>query len=234
MIACSRRSPNPKLWIAATAGVAAGALGVWGASRFTTGPFATGLASLARWLGGLALLSAAVWPGLALEWRVAAELALALALSCALLFVPPIPRRREPALARPGHRDQRITALVLGIAMSWNEQVVGVIAGAAALGVLVAIAYTMPRAIHPVLMGLGFSYSLVVFANALDLTTLETLPILCLTATFGSSVALVATLTPWLRPGTWYAVLIVTTIPFLIAVGVLFVEIKGWSPSRPA
>ena len=119
-------------------------------------------------------------------------------------------------------------ALVVGIAMSWNEQVVGVIAGTAALGVLVAIAYTMPRAIHPVLMGLGFSYSLVVFANALDLTTLDTLPILCLTATFGSTVALVATLTPWLRPGTWYAVLIVTTIPFLIAVGVLFWEIKGW------
>ena len=112
--------------------------------------------------------------------------------------------------------------------MSWNEQLVAVIAGAAALVVLVALAHTMPRVLYPLFMGLGFAYALIVFANALDLTTLETLPILCLTATFGSTVALVATLTPWLRPGTWYAVLIVTTIPFLIAVGVLFVEIRGW------
>jgi hypothetical protein len=215
-----------EMWIAGTAGVAAVAIGVWGASRFTTGAFATGLASLARWLGGLALVSAAVWPGLALEWWVAAELTLALALSSALRFVPRF--RMSRAVVRVPVIVTATTALILGTAMSWNEQMVGVIAGAAALGVLVAIAYTMPRAIHPVLMGLGFSYSLIVFANALDLTTLDTLPILCLTATFGSTVALVATLTPWLRPGTWYAVLIVTTIPFLIAVGVLFWEIKGW------
>ena len=218
---------SPEVFIAATAGVASAAVGAWGASRFTSGGLSTGLATLALWLGGLALLTAAVWPSFQLEVRVAAELTAALLVSLALLLVPRF--RSSRLLFRVPVIMTAFSGLVIGVAMSWEEQVVAVIAGAAALGVLVAIAYTVSRAAHPFLMGLGFAYALVIFANALDLTTLETLPILCLTATFGSTVALAATLTPWLRPGTWYAVLIVTTIPFLIAVGVLFVEIRGWT-----
>ena len=214
--------------IAASLGLAATAAGIWGVSRLTLAPFARAMAVLARWFGGLALLGAAVWPGLTLEAHVALELGLALVVSLAVRLVPQV--RSSSLVLRVPLIGTAFAALLLGIGLSWTDAQLAVFAGVGGLVVLAAIAQILPQGARPILMGVGFAYALVIVGTALDqFTTLETLAIFCITSAFGSVVALVSTLTSWLRSGTWYAVLAVTTIPAVIAVGVLFVEISGWT-----
>jgi hypothetical protein len=215
--------------LATVIGLAAVAAASWVLSRRVDGVFARSAALLARWLAAGSVLTLALWPTLGEVWRVVTTLALALLAGLAVILVPRI-RASATSLRAPLIVLAHV-GVVVGVAMSWTDATLAVIAGAAALGVLVVVARTVGAAARPAYMAVGFAYSLLIVGTALNefVPDLATLPILCLTATFGAVVALVATLTPWLRPGTWYAVLAVSTIPFVIAVFALFVEIRGWT-----
>ncbi len=91
---------------------------------------------------------------------------------------------------------------------------------------------TVPSVIRPAHVGIGYAYALVIFARWLDLADLEQLPtiaVLCLTTTLASVGAIVATLVHRIRAASWYAVLLVTAVPFLIGIVVTLFERSGWT-----
>ena len=90
------------------------------------------------------------------------------------------------------------------------------------------VAQTVPagRFIH---VGVGYAYGLVIFATAIDrIDDLPNIALLCLTSALGSVGAIVATLVRRVPASSWYAVLIVTTVPFVVGV------ISVISPDRDA
>jgi hypothetical protein len=90
----------------------------------------------------------------------------------------------------------------------------------------------VPAVIRPGHVGVGYAYALVIFARALDLADLDQLPtiaVLCLTTTLASVGAIIATLVRRIRAASWYAVLLVTSVPFLIGIVVTLFERSGWT-----
>ena len=65
--------------------------------------------------------------------------------------------------------------------------------------------------------------------DLLDVEQLPTVAVFCLTTTLASVGAIVATLVRRLRAPAWYAVLIVTAVPFLIGIVVTVFERSGWT-----
>jgi hypothetical protein len=79
-------------------------------------------------------------------------------------------------------------------------------------------------------VGVGYAYSLVLVARALDLTdALSTVAVFSITTAVGAVGAIAATLIRRLRAPAWYAVLSVTAVPFLIGVGIVVVDRSGWA-----
>ncbi|MET0974364.1 MAG: hypothetical protein ABWX82_01680 [Leifsonia sp.] len=215
---------------AAVGGLIAAAAGIWVVSRLSGASepiVAVRSAVLARWLALPAALAAPAWSALAPGVQVGIGIGLA-AVASAILVLAPRVTRSSWQLRAPGIVGAH-AVLVFAVVLSWSDQAIAVVAGAAAVLVLVGVAQTVPASVRPAHMGVGFAYALVVNAAALDLAGVDSLPVLCLTTTFASLAALAATLTDWLRPMTWYAVLAVTTVPFLLGIVSVFIERSGWT-----
>ncbi|MCA0217979.1 MAG: hypothetical protein LCH43_11580 [Actinobacteria bacterium] len=175
------------------------------------------------WIACLALLALTVWSALALPTQIVATLALAVVLSAVVVRV------RLPLVARvPLAVTAHVGALMAAV-ISWHDPASRVLAGAAAVATLFAVARTVPLKVRPVHVGVGYAYALVIVAAALDLAGFETIAVLCLTTTVGSLAALAVTLVGRFRPGTWYAVLIVTAVPFAIGIVSVLLDRSGWT-----
>jgi hypothetical protein len=213
----------------AAAAVGVGAYGMLVARRAGASTIGTRVASSAAvCLLMLAALTFASWSAWLTVTQVSIALGIALATSLLILFVPVV-RATSRAIRVPAIMGAHV-ALVLGAQLSWTDSSLTVGAGIAAVGVLIAVAQTVPRVARPVHVGVGYAYALLIFARALDLTDVfSTIALLCLTTTLGALGAIVATLVRRVRPGAWYAVLIVTAVPFLIGVGTVLVERSGWT-----
>ncbi|KQO99573.1 SCO7613 C-terminal domain-containing membrane protein [Leifsonia sp. Leaf264] len=216
--------------LAAVLGLIAVGVAIWAAARLSRAeawPFRTDAPVLARWIASIGVITFPTWSPL-LPWaQVASALALAAAAGAVLVLLPRM-RDSRLALRLPGIVGAH-TVLVLAVVLSWSDQVLTVVAGTVASALAVLIAHTVPVRLRPAHMGVGFAYALVVTALALDLAGLDTIPVLCLTTTVAALAALAATLTRWLRPGTWYAVLIVTSVPFLIGIAGVVQERSAWT-----
>ena len=101
--------------------------------------------------------------------------------------------------------------------------------GALSVAVLAVLARTVPAVIRPLYLGVAYAYALIVFAAGLNLVHVETIAVLCLTTTLAALTALAATLIRRLSAASWYAVLIVTAVPFLIGVGSVLADRSGWT-----
>lgn len=218
--------------LAAMAGVAAasasgGLLWIFGRLRTQTAVLARGALATGLWLGTIALLGLADWSALAPLVRVGMGLVLALALALAAASIPRV------AAARLSARLPLIVGahllLLSGAALAWTDSTLTVAGGAAAVAVLAVIARTVPAVIRPLYLAVGYAYALIVFAAGLDLVHVETIAMLCLTTTLASCLALAATLIRRLPAGSWYAVLIVTAVPFLIGVGSVVAQRSSWT-----
>ncbi|MEZ5191013.1 MAG: hypothetical protein R2717_09435, partial [Schumannella sp.] len=142
-----------------------------------------------------------------------------------------MPRVREASLAlRVPAIVGAHAALVLGALLSWSDEALTVPAGIAAIAVLVPVAYTVRTADRPVHVGAGYAYALVIFARALDLTDqFATDALFSLTTVLGAAGAIAATMVRKVRAPAWYAVLIVTAVPFLIGVGIVVSSRSSWA-----
>jgi hypothetical protein len=209
------------------AAAASGLVWVFGRRRRETAVVAQGALATALWLAVVACLALTDWSALAPIVRIALGLASALGLGVALTRVQrasAAPLRMRLPLIVGAH-----LLLITSAALAWTDSSLLVGGGALSVAVLAVIARTVPAVIRPVYLGIGYAYALIVFAAGLDLVHVQTIAVLCLTTTLGALTALAATLIRRLSAASWYAVLIVTAVPFLIGVGSVLADRSGWT-----
>ncbi|MET0735946.1 MAG: hypothetical protein ABWY55_09960 [Microbacterium sp.] len=179
------------------------------------------------WLGGLAALTVLTIPTLTLWGRVGIGIGIAIAVG---LAVARVGRLRAASLAVRVPLIASAHALVLFAAiLSWRDLDTAIVGGVAVVVAIAALAQTVPARRRFVHVGAGYAYALVVFATALARTGLEDVAVVCLTTCVGAVVAIFATFAPWVAVRSWYAVLAVTSAPFLLGVAQVVGERSGWT-----
>ena len=177
------------------------------------------------WIVAGALLTLPGWSTLSRPGQLVVGIAVVLAIGLAVLLVP-----RVRALTL-GMRAPLLTAahgiLVYLVALTWTDDRLAVAGGAAIVVGVVVLALTMPRAVRPVYVVVGYAYALIVVARGLDLLGLDAIPVISYTTAVASVFALVVTLVRRVRAPLWYAVLAVTAVPFVIGVATVVAE-RTW------
>ena len=183
-----------------------------------------GLSLVVIAIAGLGALGLPVAP---IEARIISGLVLITA-AAVVIGATPVGRRSDPLLRLPivlaGH-----AALAIVIALSWATVGIAVAVAPAAIVALAALARCVPQILRAGHVAIGAAYALIVVAAALGMLGLDTPAQISITATVGLLAAIVATLLPRLAASWWIAVLIVTAVPFALAVGLVAVERSGWS-----
>jgi hypothetical protein len=225
-------SGQDSIELSAILGVAATSLGsglLWLLTRrrSSTARLARLALGTALWAGVLALLALIAWTGFSSTVRAALGVALVLVIGIALIRVSRV------AAAPLGMRLPLIVGahLLLGstAALAWTDTNLTVAVGAVVVLLLGLLARAVPAVLRPVYLGVGYAYALIVFAAGLSLVHVETIAVLCLTTTLASLTALAATLIPRVTVRAWYAVLLVTAVPFLIGIGSVLTVRSGWT-----
>ncbi|MFC5501572.1 SCO7613 C-terminal domain-containing membrane protein [Lysinimonas soli] len=193
----------------------------------STAALAQGSLVTGLWLGMLGLLDLVDGRVLPATARAVLGLLIAVALALAVALIPRVRearlRMRVP-IAVGAH-----VILVAAAAIGWTDSNLTVAIGAAAVAALVALARAVPHGVRPLHLAVGYAYALVVFAAGLNLVHVETIAVLCLTTTLASVAALASTLIRRIDARSWYAVLIVTIVPFLIGIGSVLAVRSGWT-----
>jgi hypothetical protein len=190
-------------------------------------PLAAATDSSALWLAALAGLTFACVAAFPLWARITIALCLAVAVTIVLVAVPRVtsaPLRMRLPLVAGGH-----FAVLLAVVYSLADEAVTVWAGIAIVATIAIIVRTVPRQVRFLHVGAGYAFALFVFATALDQLGVETLPLLCLTTSLASIGAIAATFLRWVAPPAWYAILVVTSVPFLVGVVQVVFERSGWT-----
>ncbi len=181
----------------------------------------------ALWFGMLALALLVTWSVFPLTLQVVASLAVAATIGLGVALIPRL-RAMRGALRAPLLAGAH-TLLVIAALMSWPDPATRVLLGAAGVATVVAIALAMPVVARPFYTAAGYSYALVIVSAALELAGFDTIAVLCLTTSVAAVAAIVATVTPWLGVRHWYAVLLVTAVPFAIGVVSVLIVRSGWT-----
>jgi len=181
----------------------------------------------ALWLAMLTLLTVTGWSGFDRAAQASVGLVLAAALSVAIVRVRPL-FDAPASFLRPLIAGAHVL-LALAASIGWIQSSTAVWVGTAVVVVLVAVTQTTPARWRSLYFGIGYAYALIVFATALNLAHVESIAVLCLTTTLASLCALAASLTKWLSPRSWYATLIVTSVPFLIGIVAVVTVRSGWT-----
>lgn len=175
----------------------------------------------------IAALGALGLPAVPIEARIITGLVLITA-GAMVIGATPLGRRSNVLLRLPvvfaGH-----AALTIVVALSWTDVGMAVAAAPAVLVSLAALARCVPPVLRAGHVAIGTAYALIVVAAALGMLGLDTPAQVSITATVGLLAAIVATLLPRLAASWWIAVLIVTAVPYALAVGLVAVERSGWS-----
>jgi hypothetical protein len=179
---------------------------------------------LSIWVGLYALTLLVFWNGLLPVTQVVLAIALALALAAIDWRVPSAPLWVRAPLVVGAH-----LVLILGAGLAWREQLLGVIGGVGVLLALALVAQRAPRVSRAVHLGVGYAYALVLLAASLDLARVDGFVVLCVVSSAASLIALAATLIPRASVRAWYAVLIVTGVPFIIGIASVLVDRRGWT-----
>ena len=182
---------------------------------------------LALWLGVFTLVTVSGWSGFSLTGQAVVGLVLTAALVAALLFVPAL--AEAPQAVRRAVGGGAHLLLLLAAITGWLQESTTVWVGAAAVLALTVLARAMPARWRPLYLAAGYAYALVIVATALTIVGVDGIAVLCLTTTLGLLCALAATLTTWLTPRSWYAVLLVSAVPFLAGVVAVLLVRSGWT-----
>lgn len=182
--------------------------------------------ALSLWVLGLAGLGAL---GLTVvDPEVRAITAIVLVTATAVILATTTAGRRSPLMMRLPIMLASHAALVVAVSLSWQSTASAVMLGPAALVALVALARTVPAAARAAHTAVGVGYALVLTASALSLAGVGGPALLSLTATIGLFVAIAVTLMPRVSAAHWLTVLVVTTVPFALAVVLFVAERSGW------
>ncbi|HXR45749.1 MAG TPA: hypothetical protein VN759_13115, partial [Pseudolysinimonas sp.] len=186
-----------------------------------------GLRIAALWTGAIAVITIAGWTGFIDPVRAALGVVLGLATALVLLLIPAVraaaPRWRVP-LGIAGH-----LLLLLAAVISWPDPALVVPIGAGIVVVLIPLSMAVPAIVRPLSLAVGYAFALTVLARGLSLAHLDPVAVLCLVTTAASVFALVITLLHRVRAGLWYAVLVVTVVPFALGIASMLIVRSGWT-----
>ncbi|MET4159157.1 hypothetical protein ABIC29_002753 [Agromyces sp. PvR057] len=188
----------------------------------------TGLASVALWVTGLAVLQFIAWPSLLTVTQVAIGIAVS-ALAALVLVAPASPLTRTGIALRAPFIVAAHAALLEAALLSWADAAITVPLGAVIVVALLLVARTVPVPFRAVHLAIAYAYALVLLATALGRAGVETVAVLCLTTTTAALVALAATLVRRIDARSWYAILVVTLVPFLVGIATVLVERSIWT-----
>lgn len=189
--------------------------------------FAAGAEVAAIAAVALAVIVLACTPLLALEPRLSIALGASATASIALRALPAL---RQVSTAKRVALLMGIHAVIAtGLLISWLDPRIAPVAGVGVIAALALAGAAVPPRARFVHTGVGVSYALVCLAQALADTAIGGIAVLCLTASAGLLVAIVATFLTRVRARDWYAVLVVASVPFAIAVVQVVFERSGWT-----
>jgi hypothetical protein len=213
--------------LAAIAGVAAAALGVFGlavAVRRDGRSWQPWLV-LSAWLAAFALATAPAWSGLSAPGQAVTGIVIAAGIGLVVLLIPRV-RAAALSLRAPFLVGAHVILLFLGL-LSWTDERLTVALGAAIVATLVVLALAAAPALRAVYVVIGYGYALILVARGLDLLGLDAIPVISYTTTVASIFALVITLVRRVRAPLWYAVLAVTAVPFIVGIATVIAE-RTW------
>lgn len=218
---------SPGIVAGGVVAVAISALGAWAfalaAARLGRTPSAVPFARAgAVVLGTVAVLAWAALPAMA------PVLGLVVALLAAAAGVL-LSRRVTPAI-RVLLLAGGILALLVAVMLTWpGAPALIPYAGAATVAVALLFAAVGPRSLRAVWVGAAYGYALIVIAGTLGLLGVGAVAQLCLTASVGLLGAIAATFVPRVGARSWQAILLVSAVPFGIAVAQVTVQRSGWT-----
>jgi hypothetical protein len=177
-------------------------------------------------LAALALIALPGWATLAPAVQVVGGVVIAVAIVAVFALVP------AAATAPTGVRMPLLVAAHLLVAQSaaiaWAFDSTRVLGGVVVLVGIITVMLRTPRA-RAAYVTVAYAWALVVVAAALSLTTLPDIAVLSLTTAVAALSAVAATLTRWLDVRSWYGTLVVTAVPFLLAIIGVILERSGWT-----
>ncbi len=188
----------------------------------------TGFAAVALWVAGLAVLQFIAWPALLTVTQVGLGIGVAV-LAALALVVPASPLSRAGLAVRAPFIVAAHAALLEAALLSWADAAITVPLGAVIVVALLLVGRTVPVPFRVVHLAIAYAYALVLLATALGRAGVETVAVLCLTTTTAALVALAATLVRRVDARSWYAILVVTLVPFLVGIVTVLVERSGWT-----
>ena len=218
---------TPEFGLAAIVALGATAAGMFAVSVVARYGRGGGFRTASVWFAMMAVIAFAGWSALLRPTQSLLAVGLAVALSFALARVPLL--AAAPRSARwPAVAGVHVLVGLAGV-ISWTDPSIRVLVGMAVVCAIAVLSMTVRRALLPFYVAAAYAYALAIFAAALDIAGLKVLAVVCLTTALASISALIATLTPWLRVRSWYAILTVTAVPFAIGVISVLVERSGWT-----
>ncbi|SJN26083.1 putative integral membrane protein [Microbacterium esteraromaticum] len=120
-------------------------------------------------------------------------------------------------------------ALLVAVALAWQDRTFVPAAGIATLLALAVIARAIPTSSRFVHVGVGYGYALVLVGTALSMAGVGGIALLCLTTSAGLLGAVVATFVPRVGARNWQAMLVVASVPLAIGIVQVMFERSGWT-----
>ncbi|PWC05669.1 SCO7613 C-terminal domain-containing membrane protein [Agromyces badenianii] len=229
-------APPADAALAAVLGLLAAAFGVAllaaGARRVesagTRSGFPVGVLELGLWIGALAAAAFVGWPAFVPLAGAVVGIAVSVAATAAVL-VAWSPFTGVRASIRAPFIALAHVALIGAALLSWVDPAITVPVGVVIVAAILVIARPIAAGARVLHVGAAYAYALVIFATALDRVGVVTIAVLCLTTTAAALCALAATLVRRVDARSWYAILVVTAVPFLIGVATVLREPNGWT-----
>ena len=182
---------------------------------------------ISLWFGVLAVATFATWTELSDAWRVTASLAIAVVLASVATWIRPVAyaalRVRLPLFVG-AH-----VLVALASLMSLANEFVRIFGGIGVVVAIAALTIAMPQAARAFYAAVGYGYALAIFAVTLSTqTVLEADAVLGLTTILAALVAIVVTIVRAVPASYWYAVLAITSIPFLTSIFSMLADRDIW------
>ena len=180
--------------------------------------------AVALWVGAVSVGVFTRLPELGHLGQVTGGLVLAMGLALAARRWTSAPSVARMPLIVGAH-----AAVVLTAALTWLVQPTLVASSIAVIGAFAVVALSAPASVRAIHAGVGYGYALVIVGTAVGLAGEESIIALCVVSATASAVAIATTLVRRIPAPYWYAVLIVTTVPFALGVATVLYDIRDWT-----
>lgn len=120
-------------------------------------------------------------------------------------------------------------ALISAAAVSWSTVELGTVGAPAIVAAASVFAVTARRRLRWLYIAVAYAYGLAALSAALGLTALTSSAVVSLTTTSAALIAIVTTFDRRVGAHVWWAILAVTTVPFLLGTLLVIRERSGWT-----